>query len=107
MKKTALLIIIYFYLFLPLGSVQASDNDVPATPYGDYCRMYSHYGRNKIMLSQEYAEKALQHYYRKKGVDIKMLNRRGRFIKAHILKDNSIIDTILFDRHTGRIRSIY
>lgn len=95
------------FLFAEPGIVVADDSRENSTPYGDYCRKYSHYGKNRIMHDYKHAEKALMHYYSKKGLKIKPLSRKGRFIKAHVIKKGIVIDIILFDRHTGRVRSIY
>lgn len=107
-KKIILfLLLVSAFLLLPPEAVAASHSKDSASPYGDYCKKYSHYGRNKIMHDHAHAEKALRHYFSKRGLTIKLLERKGRFIKAHVMKNKEIVDTILFDRHTGRIRSIY
>ena len=77
------------------------------TPYGDFCKQTSHYGMHKQMLTSQEAEQALEHYFGKKGLDFEILNNRGRFIKAVIKNNGKVVDTIIFDRHSGRIRSIY
>lgn len=94
-------------LFSYPGTVMAGNSTETLTPYGDYCRKYSHYGKNRIMHDYEHAEKALTHYYDKKGLQIKLVGRKERFIKAQVIENGAVIDIILFDRHTGRIRSIY
>lgn len=77
------------------------------TPYGDFCERVSHYGMHKHMLTPKEAEDALTHYYSNKGLDVQIIKSEGRFIKAVIKNKETIVDTIIFDRHTGRIRSIY
>jgi hypothetical protein len=77
------------------------------TPYGDFCKQTSHYGMHKQMLSNQEAGQALEHYFGKKGLDFEILNNRGRFIKAVIKDNGKVVDTIIFDRYSGRIRSIY
>jgi hypothetical protein len=62
---------------------------------------------HKQMLTSREAEQALEHYFGKKGLDFEILNNRGRFIKAIIKDNDTVVDTIIFDRHSGRIRSIY
>lgn len=87
--------------------VSAGENRKHVTPYGDFCKQTSHYGMHKQMLSNKDAEQALQHYFGKKGLDFEILHNQGRFIKAFIKDNGKVVDTIIFDRHTGRIRSIY
>jgi hypothetical protein len=77
------------------------------TPYGDYCPRFRHYGMKKSMHSYRQTEQALRQYYNRKGFDVEIITSKGRFIKANVKKEDKIVDTIVFDRHTGRIRSIY
>ena len=106
--KTGLFSVQIFSSLLLISSYAAAEHGKSSTtPYGDYCRKYSHYGSNKVMHDHVHAEKALSHYYGKKGLAIKLLSRKKRFIKANVIKNNEIVDTIIFDLRTGRIRSIY
>lgn len=109
MKKNLILslIIIPAVQMAVLSDVQGFHEKKPVTPYGDYCPRFSNYGKNKAFHTQKQAEEALQHYYHSKGFTVEVVSPRERFIKAHIKKKDSIIDIIIFDRHTGRIRSIY
>ncbi len=43
----------------------------------------------------------------KKGLKISIGKARGRFIKARVEDKGKVVDVIIFDRRTGRIRSIY
>lgn len=106
-KFILLVTLTFSFLFAQPGIVMADDSRGNSTPYGDFCRKYSHYGKNRIMHDYKHAEKALIHYYNKKGLEINLLSQKGRFIKANVIKKGIVIDTILFDRHTGRVRSIY
>ncbi len=99
-------IIILALLLLPL-EVFAWRHGRPVTPYGDFCPRCSHYGICDKPLSPQDAEKAMIDYYKKKGLDVEIENVRGRFIRAKVKDENDIVDVIIFDRHTGRIRSIY
>ncbi|GBE01563.1 MAG TPA: hypothetical protein ENH50_09670 [Nitrospirae bacterium] len=81
--------------------------DHPVTPYGDFCPECSSYGMCKVMLSPEKAEKAIRNYYEHKGFNVEIDGVRGRFIRATIRNDDEVVDKIIFDRKTGRIRSIY
>jgi hypothetical protein len=53
------------------------------------------------------AEKALKDYYNKKGLTVEIEKKNGRFIRAKIYNKTGVADIIIFDRQTGRIRSIY
>ncbi len=77
------------------------------TPYGDYCRRMSHYGMHKSIIDLKHAEEALRHYYGKKGLSIEIVDNKGRFLKVKIKDNNTVVDIIVFDRNSGRIRSVY
>ena len=40
-------------------------------------------------------------------IDIGNVRGKGRFLKIELIKGEDLYDVILFDRKTGRIRSIY
>jgi hypothetical protein len=77
------------------------------TPYGDFCRRHSRYGMHHEQLSLERAQDSLDHYFGAKGLTVTIVGSHGRFIKALIKDRDAVVDTIIFDRMTGRIRSIY
>lgn len=106
--KRSLIIGLLIFLFaygVPPLSIMAGDK--PITPYGDFCPECSNYGSCQFMLSRERAQKALEDYYGKKGYQVEIVRLRGRFIRARILEKGSVVDEIVFDRKTGRIRSIF
>jgi hypothetical protein len=108
MKKKFIFIIVTLSFFLSLvPKAYGIHHKGKVTPYGDFCSQFRHYGGNKSMHNNEEAKKALQHYFNKKGLDVGIVNFKGRFIKAHIKKSGKVVDIIIFDRKSGRIRSIY
>lgn len=107
-KHLIVSIIISILLLMPFSTVFAWPEGMPVTPYGDFCPVYnSYYGMHRFILSPEDAEKSMVNYYHKKGLSVEIENIRGRFIKAKIKDKDKVIDVIIFDRQTGRIRSIY
>jgi hypothetical protein len=107
-NKTNLLLIFLFTFFfsIPSGAF-LSYAEKPKTPYGDFCNHISRYGTSKKMHSHKQSEKALKHYFNSKGLDVEIITSKGRFLKANVKKKGKTVDTIIFDRRTGRIRSIY
>jgi hypothetical protein len=100
-------ILIMAFLSLSGSETFGWPHEKPVTPYGDSCPQCEKYGTcNKIMTDYD-AEKALKDYYNKKGLTVEMEKKKGRFIKAKIHNKTDIVDIIIFDRQTGRIRSIY
>jgi hypothetical protein len=90
--------------------VYAGDNDMEnnnVTPYGDYCRECTLYGICKEVIAPEDAVMVLDRYYRHKGYRLGTIYHRGRFIEAEIYKNKRQVDKVVFDRKTGRLRSIY
>lgn len=77
-----------------------------ATPYGDYCTC-GNYGICKNELSHSEAASAINAYFEEKGLKAENIRGRGRFIEADIYRDGNLVDRIIFDRKTGRLRSMY
>ena len=76
------------------------------TPYGDFCPRCNLYGVGKKPVSHQVAEDALIDYFMHKGLTVHNIHGMGRFLKVDIYRDGRLVDRILFDRKTGRIRSI-
>ena len=93
-------------LLLPMMSVAYAENR-NVTPYGDYCKEYSVYGICRRVIPPDKAIAALHKYYRQKGCQVLIVLQRGRFIVAEIYRRHRQVDKIIFDRKTGRLRSIY
>lgn len=91
--------------FLP--EVFSMPHGNPVTPYGDFCKKCGNYGTCRNLMNRRDAETALSEYYGAKGYTIAVENMRGRFIKARIMDRDNVVDVILFDRRTGRVRSVY
>ena len=77
------------------------------TPYGDFCPRCNSYGARTKQVTHEGALKAIKDYFHAMGLEVRNLRGRGRFLKADIYKDGRLVDRIVFDRKTGRIRSIF
>ena len=97
---------IFVTALLLLVWVPANAGNNRVTPYGDYCKECTTYGTCKSMLPLKEAIAAIDQYYRDKGCKVGRLWHKGRFIEAEIYKDNRLVDKVLFDRKTSRIRSI-
>jgi len=77
------------------------------TPYGDFCTRCSKYGTGSKPVGIDEAVAAINHYFKTKGLEVKNVRGKGRFLKAEIYRKDLLVDRVLFDRRTGRIRSIY
>ncbi len=109
MEKLLLLtILLLTFVVLPAPDVQAM-NGWRGGAYGDYCPMWGPYGARKIVTTAEEAKKILQDYFSSyEGIKISNIKERKWFFEAEIKdKNNNIIDKVIVDKRTGRIRSIY
>ncbi len=78
----------------------------PVTPYGDFCPRCSRYGYCKKPLSKTESIEAIRDYYREKGLRTEVVGFHGRFIMVNVYRGKALVDTVIFDRRTGRLRSI-
>ena len=93
------------------GDVRAeTKKDVPekgVTPYGVSCPLCGEYGYCKKEVKHEEAVRALEKYYKEKGMTVAVTKKEGRFIEADVYKDKDLVDRVVLDGKTGKIRSIY
>jgi hypothetical protein len=81
--------------------------DRPVTPYGDYCGDCAVYGACREPVALKQAMHSLRKYYETRGYRLGTVSHSGRFIEVEIFQDNRLVDKALFDRKTGRLRSMY
>ena len=85
----------------------ASGGEGPVTPYGAYCKDCAVYGSCKEAIPPGEAIQSLKKYYEERGYSLGNVAHKGRFIEAEVLQNSRQVDKVLFDRKTGRIRSMY
>lgn len=107
MKRLLILIFSSAMLFISYSDSYALRRGKSITPYGGTCARCGHYGMCKSEISTEDAVKAMKQYYGKKDLNIEILSVEGKFIKANVKHRDRVLDVIIFDRRTGRIRSTY
>ncbi len=105
--KIILITVLCSFVIITVAPAFAWHEDKAVTPYGDFCPMASKYGMHRHNISIEEAKAALSEYYKEKGLSIWIVEIKGRFIKLNVTDGKKIVDTVIFDRHTGRLRSIY
>lgn len=77
-------------------------------PYGAYCPQKGWYGAKRPVRSPEEAMAILRSYFQDKGLIINIVKERRWGFIAEITKyDGTLVDIVIVDRRTGRIRSIY
>ena len=107
MRYISVFIIVLMLLLMPFSDASAWRYKKPVTPYGDHCPRCSDYGTCDTPMGHEDAKRAMFDYYHKKGLSVEVVRKRGRFIRAKIKDKDNVVDVIIFDRRTGRVRSIY
>lgn len=113
MKKTVLLSILFFSL-LSVPGVQAMPGHTMVgwmgVPHGDYCDGpgWGWYGARREVKTPQQAKSMLKEYFKGEEVVIGVIRARGRFFEADIKdKKGNVVDRVIIDQMTGRIRSIY
>ena len=81
-----------------------------ASPYGDYKKGAADtgYGEKRPVTTLEDARKVLAAYFAKKDVKIGEIREQELFFEAEIRdKNDNLVDKVIVDKRTGRIRSTY
>lgn len=81
-----------------------------ASPYGGYKKgkADSSYGEKRPVATLEEAKKVLIAYFAKKDIKIGEIKEKELFFEAEIRdKNNNLVDKVIVDKRTGRIRSTY
>ena len=81
-----------------------------ASPYGDYKKGAADtgYGEKRPVTTLEDARKVLAEYFAKKDVRIGEIREHELFFEAEIRdKNDNLVDKVIVDKRTGRIRSTY
>ena len=79
-------------------------------PYGDYCRgsRWGRYGAKEPVKSAQDARKRLEEFYADEDVVIGKITERELHFEAEVNdKDGDLVDRIIIDKRSGRIRSMY
>jgi len=115
MKKTILFAVLFaiaaILIMLTGPDAYAMNGWRGGNPYGNYCsgHRWGWYGARKTVGTAEDARKILIEYFSLKGnVKIGEIRERKWFFEADVRnQDGKLIDTVIVDKRTGRIRSIY
>lgn len=91
-----------FYVF-PFGYPNAAGE---RSPYGSTNEGL--YGQRRVVLSKEDARRILKQYFFRINVKVGPIRERKFYFEAEIRdKRGYLLDIVLIDKRTGRIRSIY
>lgn len=89
------------------AETKKEEQEKGVTPYGVSCPLCGEYGYCKKEVKHEEAVRALETYYKGKGMTVVVTKKEGRFIEADVYKEKDLVDRVVLDCKTGKIRSIY
>ena len=87
--------------------IYAENEHQHVTPYGEKCPLCGDYGYCTEQPTYGEAMTALKSYYGKKGLAVIILRPRDRFLEFGVYRNGSLVDRVLLDLRTGRMRSMY
>jgi hypothetical protein len=102
MSKVIFLVLV---IVLLAPGVYAGEGGV--TPFGATCPPCDTYGYCRKQLSYIEAVQNIEAYYAQKGLKVSVVRQFGRFVEAKIYRDGTVVERIIVDRRTGRIRPIH
>ena len=86
--------------------VYGADEKGEGYPYGG--SKEGGYGEKKEVLTAADAERILRQYFAKRNVTIGEIREKDLYFEAEVKdKGNRVIDKVIVDKRTGRIRSTY
>ncbi len=96
------------FIGIPAG---AADNPSGCPrPYGGYCRgpRWGWYGANQPVTTSDEARKHLEKYFEGQDVTIGTIAEKSTYFEAEIRNTaHEVIDKVIINKRTGRIRSVY
>ena len=102
----SLSVIVAIFLLSPSAEAMPKKHAMPQThamPFGATC--YNNYGANNSERSVSGAMVAVRRYFAHRGYHVKLLEHNANFIKVELSKEKKVIDIIIVDIKSGRMRS--
>ena len=110
-NRNLLLLVALFSSFLPDAGVEAMNGHMGGHhPHGNYSPGPERgwYGARKKVRTLEDARRILLEYFSSGDIVIGVIREREWFFEAEVRdRNNSLVDIVIVDKRTGRIRSIY
>jgi hypothetical protein len=89
------------------GSDPAAVGESGVTPYGDFCEKCSRYGVAREAVPHHDAVVAIESYFHARGMVVRNVRGEGRFLRVEVYRDGRLVDRVIFDKRSGRVRSMY
>ncbi len=111
MKKGFWIIFLIGLMLWPGSHAEADGCWRNRSPYGSYCRgpQYGWYGERRPVRSLGEAKEIIRDHFAPNGeARINKVVDKDQYYEAEIRdKENKLIDKVIVDKRTGRLRSIY
>ncbi len=88
-------------LFVPSVESFAEEHKMP---YGSSC--FNPYGARGKARSISYAIGAVRKYFRARGYYVKLVEHNRRFLTVEVHDHEKLVDTVIVDIRTGKMRSV-
>lgn len=107
--KKALLLMVLTAGLLGAGSQGYAREDWCCGPMGGYFKGsgWGWYGARKTVNTVEAARNILQDFFAREEVKIGEIKEKASFFEAEVRDKDKLVDIVIVDKRTGRIRSIY
>lgn len=113
MKRAVFTILVVFGLIISSPRAYAMDrcaSDSCCSPLGGYCKgsQWGWYGARRIVKTAADAENIIRGFFLPVRVSVANVREKPAFFEAEVRdRNNAVIDMVIVDKRTGRIRSIY
>lgn len=102
LRSVASLVMVLLVLLAPVAGMAAEDR----SPYGG--GREGHYGGRRSVATEDDARQVLKEYFGKRNIRIGEVREKEIYFEADILdRKGEVVDTVIVNKRTGRIRSIY
>ncbi len=91
----------------PTYQLYVENNPEKVAPYGEECPLCGEYGYCSKPPTHDEVVAALEAHFGKQGLSVVILKPRDRFLEVGVYRNGKLVDRVLLDLKTGRIRSIY
>jgi hypothetical protein len=93
-----------------VGRAECGHGGCDRRPYGDYCqgRHWGRYGAKDPVKTVEEARARLEEFYADEDVVVGTITERQLHFEAEVKdRDGELVDRVIIDKRSGRIRSTY
>ncbi len=75
-------------------------------PYGDFCPKKGFYGERRPVRNPEEALRLVRDYF-SGDIELRLIGERRWFFVIEVRRKGELLDIVILDKRTGRMRSIF